>query len=40
MGLYLKEGLYQLSDCLLNDGQLIIEQNTTFYIQIKYEKSI
>ncbi|CAF3427681.1 unnamed protein product [Rotaria socialis] len=39
MGLYLKEGLYQLSDCLLNDGQLITEQNTTFYIRIKYEKS-
>lgn len=40
MGLYLKEGQYQLSNCLLNDGQDITDNQTIFNIQIQYEKSV
>lgn len=40
MGLYLKEGQYQLSSCLLNDGQSITDNQTTFNIQIQYEKPV
>jgi hypothetical protein len=40
MGLYLKQGRYQLSNCSLNNGQQITDPQTTFYIQIQYEKSV
>ncbi|CAF0877014.1 unnamed protein product [Rotaria sordida] len=40
MGLYLKQGRYQLSNCSLNDGQQMTDPKTIFYIQIQYEKSI
>lgn len=40
MGLYLREGRYQLSNCLLNDEHSITEPNTTFIIEIKYEKVV
>ena len=39
MGLYLKEGRYQLSNCSLNYGQQMTDPKTIFYIQIQYEKS-
>ncbi len=40
MGLYLIQGQYQLSNCLLNDGQGITDNQTIFNIQILYEKSV
>jgi hypothetical protein len=40
MGLYLNQGQYQLSNCLLNDGQSITDNQTIFNIQIQYEKSV
>ena len=40
MGLYLKEGRYQLSNCSLDDGQNITDPQTTFDIQIQYEKTV
>lgn len=40
MGLYLRQGQYQLSNCLLDDGHSITEPDTVFNIQIQYEKSV
>ncbi len=40
MGFYLKQGQYQLSSCLLNDGSSITDNQTVFNIQIQYEKSV
>jgi hypothetical protein len=40
MGLYLKQGQYQLSNCTLNNGQQITDPESIFYIQILYEKSV
>lgn len=40
MGLYLKQGRYQLSNCLSNNGQDITNPQTIFYIEIQYEKSV
>ncbi|CAF3413433.1 unnamed protein product [Rotaria sp. Silwood1] len=40
MGLYLKQGRYQLSNCSLNNGQQMTDPKTIFYIQIQYEKSV
>jgi hypothetical protein len=40
MGLYLKQGRYQLSNCSLNNGQQMTDPQTIFYIQIQYEKSV
>ena len=39
-GLYLRPGEYQLSNCLLNDGQEITDNQTIFSIQILYEKPV
>jgi hypothetical protein len=39
-GLYLIQGQYQLSNCLLNDGQDVTDNQTIFNIQILYEKSV
>lgn len=38
-GFYLGEGQYQLSNCSLNNGQIIADNQTKFSIQIRYEKS-
>ena len=40
MGLYLKQGRYQLSNCTLDDEQTITHPRTLFFIDIQYEKSI
>jgi hypothetical protein len=40
MGLYLKQGRYQLSNCSLNNGQQMTDPQTIFDIQIQYEKSV
>jgi hypothetical protein len=40
MGLYLIQGQYQLSNCSLNNGQDITDNQTIFNIQIVYEKSV
>jgi hypothetical protein len=40
MGLYLKQGRYQLSNCSLNTGEQITDPQTIFDIQIQYEKSL
>ena len=40
MGLYLRQGRYQLSNCTLNDGQDITDPEQIFSIDIQYEKSI
>ncbi len=40
MGLYLKQGQYQLSNCTLDNGQYITDPNTQFIIQIQYEKTV
>jgi len=40
MGLYLKQGRYQLSNCLLNNQQQITDSQTIFNIEIQYEKSV
>lgn len=40
MGLYLKQGRYQLSNCSLNTGQQMTDPQTIFNIQIQYEKSV
>lgn len=39
-GLYLRQGQYQLSRCLLDNGQSITDNQTIFNIQIQYEKSV
>jgi len=38
--LYLRQGQYQLSRCLLDNGQLITDNQTIFSIQIQYEKPV
>ena len=38
-GFYLREGQYQLSQCSLDNGQIIADNQTRFSIQIRYEKS-
>jgi hypothetical protein len=40
MGLYLKQGRYQLSNCLLNNQTQITDSQTIFNIEIQYEKSV
>jgi hypothetical protein len=40
MGLYLRQGRYELSNCSLNQGQQITDPQTRFYIKIQYEKSV
>jgi hypothetical protein len=40
MGLYLKQGQYQLSYCYLNDGSQMTDPQTVFSIQIQYEKPV
>lgn len=40
MGLYLKQGRYQLSHCSLNNGEQMTDPQMIFDIQIQYEKSI
>jgi len=40
MGLYLIQGQYQLSNCILNNGQYITDNQTIFNIQIQYEKTV
>ena len=40
MGLYLRQGRYQLSNCTLNDGSDVTDPRTVFNIAIQYEKSI
>jgi hypothetical protein len=40
MGLYLREGRYQLANCLLNDGQFMTDPQTIFNIELQYEKSV
>lgn len=40
MGLYLKQGRYQLSHCSFNNGELITDPQMMFDIHIQYEKSI
>jgi hypothetical protein len=40
MGLYLKQGRYQLSNCSLNNGQQMTDPKTIFNIQVEYEKSV
>lgn len=40
MGLYLKQGRYQLSNCTLSNGKQMTDPNTVFHIQIQYEKSV
>jgi hypothetical protein len=40
MGLYLIQGQYQLSNCILNNGQDITDNQTIFNIQIQYEKTV
>ena len=40
MGLYLKQGRYQLSNCSLNHGQQMTDPKTVFSIQIQYEKPV
>ncbi len=39
-GLYLRQGQYQLSNCLLNNGQERTDNQTVFNIQIRYEKAV
>ena len=40
MGLYLKQGRYQLSNCSLNSGDESSDAQKIFDIQIQYEKSV
>ena len=40
MGLYLKQGRYQLSNCTLNDGHDSTDPQTIFHLNIQYEKSV
>ena len=40
MGLYLKQGRYQLSNCSLNSGDESSDAQMIFDIQIQYEKSV
>ena len=40
MGLYLKQGRYQLSNCSLNNDQQMTDPQTIFQIQIQYEKPV
>jgi len=40
MGLYLIEGKYQLSNCILNNGEAITDNQTIFNIQIQYEETV
>ena len=40
MGLYLKQGRYQLSNCTLNDGHETTDPQTIFHLNIQYEKSV
>lgn len=40
MGLYLKQGRYQLSNCSVNNGKQITDSQTIFYIEIQYEKPV
>jgi hypothetical protein len=40
MGLYLRQGQYQLSNCSLNNGQQMTDPQTIFHIQIQYEKPV
>ncbi|UJR14193.1 hypothetical protein I4U23_001186 [Adineta vaga] len=40
MGLYLKQGRYQLTNCSINNGLFITDPQTIFDIQIDYEKPV
>ncbi|CAF3753537.1 unnamed protein product [Rotaria socialis] len=40
MGLYLKQGRYEISNCSLNNGQQTTDPKTIFNIQIQYEKPV
>ncbi|CAF0738098.1 unnamed protein product [Adineta ricciae] len=40
MGLYLRQGQYQLSNCSINNGQYMTDPQTIFNIEIDYEKPV
>ena len=40
MGLYLRQGQYQLSNCSINNGQYMTDPQTIFNIEIDYEEPV